>query len=60
MNAYPNGRARETDESLQIHHKPCDVFKNSMNQEGTVSKGTEYTLMCQRRHKGAIKTPQKL
>ncbi len=29
MNAYPNGRARVTDESLQIHHKPCDVFEGS-------------------------------
>jgi len=57
MNAYPNGRARVTDESLQIHHKLCDVFKNSMNQEGTIGKGTEYTLMSQRHHKGAINTP---
>jgi hypothetical protein len=34
MSAYPDGRARArvTDESLQIHHKPCDVFENSMNQ----------------------------
>jgi len=57
MNSYPNGRARVTDESLQIHHKPCDVFENSMNQEGTIGKGTEYTLIRQRRHKGAINTP---
>ncbi len=32
MSAYPDGRARMTDESLQIHHMPCDVFENSMNQ----------------------------
>ena len=58
MNAYPNGRARVTDESLQIHHKPCDVFENSMKQEGTVSKGTEYTLIRQIRHKSATYTPK--
>jgi hypothetical protein len=55
MNVYPNGRARVTAESLQIHHKPCDVFENSTNQEGTIGKGTEYTLI---RHKSATYTPK--
>ena len=32
MNACSDGRARVTDECLQIHHKPRDVFENSMNQ----------------------------
>ena len=32
MSAYSNGRARVIDESLQIHHKPCDVFEKSLNQ----------------------------
>jgi hypothetical protein len=32
MSAYPDGCARMTDESLQIHRMPCDVFENSMNQ----------------------------
>ena len=32
MNIYSNGCAHVTDECLQIHHKPCDVFDNSMNQ----------------------------
>ena len=31
MNAYTNVRARVTGESLQIHHKPCNVFENSVN-----------------------------
>jgi len=40
MNAYPkNGRARVTDECLQIHHKPCDVFENSMNQRQLIDEG---------------------
>ena len=32
MSAHPDGRARVTGESLQIHHKSCDVFENPMNQ----------------------------
>ena len=32
MNTYTDGCARVTDECLQIHHMPCDVFDNSMNQ----------------------------
>ena len=38
MNVYLNGRARATDESLQIHHKPCDVFENSMNQRQLIEE----------------------
>ncbi|KAF5427013.1 hypothetical protein C5S42_06090 [Candidatus Methanomarinus sp.] len=30
MSAYPDGYDRVTDESLLIHHKPCDVFENPM------------------------------
>ena len=40
MNAYPNSRARVIDESLQIHHKPCDVFENSMNQRQLLEGGS--------------------
>nr|QNO49710.1 hypothetical protein BFOKDAJI_00011 [Methanosarcinales archaeon ANME-2c ERB4]QNO49738.1 hypothetical protein BFOKDAJI_00040 [Methanosarcinales archaeon ANME-2c ERB4] len=32
MSASPDGRGRVIGESLQIHHKPYDVFENSMNQ----------------------------
>ena len=39
MNAYTNVRARVTDESLQIHHMPCDVFENSMNQRQLLEEG---------------------
>ena len=39
MNAYPDCRARVTDESLQIHHKPCDVFEDSMNQPQLLEEG---------------------
>jgi hypothetical protein len=42
MNAYPNGRARVIDESLQIHHKPCDVFENSMNQRQLIEEGLKH------------------
>lgn len=38
MNAYPDGRARVPDESLQIHHKSCDVFENSMNQRQLIEE----------------------
>ncbi len=31
MSVYPDGRVCVTNESLQIHHKLCDVFENSMN-----------------------------
>ncbi len=55
MNTYTNVRARVTAESLQIYHKPCDAFENSTNQEGTIGKGTEYTLI---RHKSATYTPK--
>ncbi len=43
MNAYPDGRARVPDESLQIHHKSCDVFENSMNQCQLIEKGQTMT-----------------
>ena len=39
MSAYPDGRGRVTDGSLQIYHKPCDVFENSMNLHGSQSDG---------------------
>ena len=41
MSAYPDScaRARVTDESLQIHHKSCDVFENSMNQRRLIEEG---------------------
>ena len=42
MSAYPDGRACVIDEHLQIHHISCDVFENSIDQEGTIDKGTEY------------------
>ena len=44
MSAYPDGRARArvTDESLQIHHKPCDVFENSMNQRQLLEEGSNH------------------
>lgn len=38
MSAYPDGRGRVTDESLQIHHKSCDVFENSMNQHQLIEE----------------------
>jgi hypothetical protein len=38
MNAYHGGRACVTDESLQIHHKPCDAFENSMNQRQLIEE----------------------
>ena len=38
MSAYPDGRARVIGESLQIHHKPCDVFENSMNQRQLIEE----------------------
>ena len=42
MNAYSNGRARVTYECLQIHHKPCDVFENSMNQRQFIEEGLKH------------------
>jgi len=42
MNAYTNVRARVTDECLQIHHKPCDVFENSMNQRQLLEEGFDH------------------
>ena len=42
MNAYPDGRARVTDENLQIHHKLCDVFENSMNQRQLIEEGSKH------------------
>ena len=42
MSTYPDGRARVTDESLQIHHKPCDVFENSMNQRQLLEEGSTH------------------
>ena len=39
MSAYPDGRGHVTDESLQIHHKPCDAFENSMNQHQLIEEG---------------------
>jgi len=42
MNAYPDGRACVTDESLQIHHMPCDVFENSMNQRRLLEEGSTH------------------
>ena len=41
MSAYPDGRARVTDESLQIYHKPCDVFENSMNHHQLFEEGSK-------------------
>lgn len=38
MSAYPDGRACVIDEHLQIHHISCDVFENSIDQEGTTVK----------------------
>ena len=42
MNAYPDGRVRVTDESLQIHHKLCAVFENSMNQRQLLEEGLNH------------------
>ena len=42
MNVYTNVRARVIDESLQIHHKPCDVFENSMNQRQLLEEGSTH------------------
>lgn len=42
MNAYPEGRACVTDECLQIHHKPCDAFENSMNQRQFLEEGLNH------------------
>ena len=42
MNAYTNVRARVTDERLLIHHKPCDVFENSMNQRQLLEEGSTH------------------
>jgi len=44
MSAYPDGRARArvTDESLQIHCKPCDVFENLMNQRQLLEEGSTH------------------
>jgi len=42
MSAYTNGRARVTDECLQIHHKPCDVFENSINQRQLIEEGATH------------------
>jgi len=41
MSAYPDGRARTcvTDESLQIHRMPSDVFENSKNQRQLLEEG---------------------
>ena len=39
MSTYPDGRASVTDESLKIHHKPCDVFENSINQRQLLEEG---------------------
>ena len=40
MSAYSDSRARArvTDESLQIHHKHCDVFEDSMNQHQLIEE----------------------
>ncbi len=42
MSAYFNGSSRVIDESLQIHHKPCDVFENSMNQRQLIEEGLNH------------------
>ena len=42
MSAYHGGRACVTDESLQIHHKPCDVFENPMNQRQLNEEGLNH------------------
>ena len=42
MNAYPDGRARVTDECLKIHHNPCDVFENSINQRRLLEEGSNH------------------
>ena len=42
MSAYSNGRARVTDECLQIHHKLGDVFENSMNQRQIIEEGSTH------------------
>lgn len=42
MNAYSNGRARVTDESLQIHCMSSDVFENSMNQRQLIEEGATH------------------
>ncbi|KAF5425062.1 MAG: hypothetical protein C5S41_00380 [Candidatus Methanomarinus sp.] len=42
MSAYSNGRVHVTDESLQIHHKSCDVFENSMNQRQLIEEGSNH------------------
>lgn len=38
MSAHPDGRGRATDESLQIHHKLCGVFENSMNRRQLIEE----------------------
>jgi len=39
---------------------PADlVSRRLFEQKGTIGKGTEYTLIRQRRHKGAIYAPKK-
>ena len=42
MNTYSNGRARVTNESLQIPHKSYDVFENSMNQRQLIEEGSTH------------------
>ena len=42
MSVYSGGRAYVTDESLQIYHKPCDVFENSMNQRQLIEEGSNH------------------
>ena len=39
MSAHPDGRSCVTGESLQISHKPCDAFENSMNQRQLIEEG---------------------
>jgi len=47
MNAYSVGRARVIDECLQIHHKPCDIFENSMNQRQLIEERLNFDT-CKR------------
>ena len=42
MSTYPDGRARVTDESLQIHCMPSDVFENLMNQRQLLEEGSTH------------------
>jgi hypothetical protein len=42
MSVYLHGRARVTDERLQIYHKPCDVFENSMNHHQLLEEGSKH------------------